>query len=75
MQASALLESSAEVDDLDGDEETPCHVAARKKNAAMVEMLLKNGASTRVKNLDGDTVVHIAAARCLILRLVSVLLF
>jgi hypothetical protein len=91
VQASALLNSGTDVDELDGDQETCCHVAARKKDVPMVrvravdvnggltcidaraaprgdqvELLLKNGASTRLKNIDGDTVVHIAAARCVV---------
>lgn len=50
-------------DDLHGN--TPLHYAAREDNSACVTVLLKGGASTDIKNNEGETCMDIATPLCM----------
>ena len=56
-----LLEFEAEVNVQDNSGDTPLHIAARNGRTAVVEVLLKNGASTSIVNKKNQTALDTAA--------------
>ena len=56
-----LLESNSLVDPLNGDDETPLHLAARNGNPQMVALLMDHGANVHAKNNKGQTPLHLAS--------------
>ena len=57
-----LLEKGAEVDATDKNLETALHAAARKGKAAVIELLLKAGASKAAQSKDGKKPAEVAEA-------------
>eukprot|EP00912_Choanoflagellata_sp_UC4_P001977 UC4_evm4s1268 len=53
-----ILDNSDHVNHVDADGNTPLHLASRLENAGMVEALVKQGASVKIKNKAGYLSVH-----------------
>jgi ankyrin repeat protein len=47
---------------VNANNDTPLHIAARKNDDALVEVLIKAGANVNVMNRDGDCPTHVAAS-------------
>ncbi|XP_046985834.1 histone-lysine N-methyltransferase EHMT2 isoform X1 [Schistocerca americana] len=56
-----LLQSGAQIDLMDQDQNTPLILAAQAGRNAIVEYLIKAGASVTLKGGDGMTALHVAA--------------
>ena len=56
-----LLESNSLVDPLNGDDETPLHLATRNGNPQMVALLMEHRANVHAKNNKGQTPLHLAS--------------
>lgn len=53
-----MIENSDILENLNGDHETPLLVAVGNSNTIAIELLLKNGASIKARDLEGQTVLH-----------------
>lgn len=56
-----LLDHNADVNIRDSQKMTPLHYAAARKDDSILELLLQSKASTIFKDVDGETVLHVAA--------------
>jgi ankyrin repeat protein len=61
-RVKALLDKNpGSVNTMDDKQETPLHIAARKGNREILELLLTNGADLNAQNSYGYTPLHMAA--------------
>lgn len=53
-----LVDAGADVATNDGDKRTPLHMACKNANPAIVELLLRHGASVNVMDYGGEAPMH-----------------
>lgn len=70
--ALLLLENGADPNATDKLDSTPLHRASAKGNYRLIQLLIKQSASTNIQDSQGNTALYVCRSVCLMINMVAV---